>query len=187
MRAEEGLALARELGDRWGMTYALTVLGNVAVYQGDLERALAAFTEVIALHRAIGDLGGLSVALRNVGWVARKRGEVARAEELEREALTLTWEQGDSRRSAEGLEELAATAGVAGQGVRAARLWGAAAAVREILGAPQPLIERADTEEAVAPARTALGEEPWAAAFAAGRTLTLEEAVAEALEESSIG
>jgi hypothetical protein len=36
----------------------------------------------------------------------------------------------------------------------------------------------------VAAARAALGEEAWAAAFAAGQALTLEEAIAEALGEA---
>jgi hypothetical protein len=76
---------------------------------------------------------------------------------------------------------MAGIAGVAGQGARAARLLGAAAAQREALGAPQPANERADVEQAVAGARDALGEEGWAAAFAAGRTLTLKDAIAEAL------
>jgi hypothetical protein len=35
---------------------------------------------------------------------------------------------------------------------------------------------------AAAPAREALGEEAWAAAFVAGRALSLEEAIAEALD-----
>jgi hypothetical protein len=42
-------------------------------------------------------------------------------------------------------------------------------------------------EVMVAPARAAVGEEQWSVAFAAGRALTLEEAVAEALEESGHG
>jgi hypothetical protein len=46
---------------------------------------------------------------------------------------------------------------------------------------------QAAAEAMVAPARAVLGEEQWAAAFAAGRALTLEEAVAEALEELSPG
>jgi TPP-dependent trihydroxycyclohexane-1,2-dione (THcHDO) dehydratase len=76
---------------------------------------------------------------------------------------------------------MASTAGVAGHGVRAARLLGAAMAQREALEAPQPANEQADVAQAVATARAALGEEAWAAAFAAGRALTLEEALAEAL------
>jgi hypothetical protein len=39
-------------------------------------------------------------------------------------------------------------------------------------------------EREVAPARAALGEEAWAAAFAAGQAHSLEEAVAEALGET---
>jgi hypothetical protein len=78
------------------------------------------------------------------------------------------------------LEHLASTAGAAGQGTRAARLLGAAAA-RETMGAPQPPDEQEDTEAAVAAERAALGEEAWAAAYAAGQALTLEQAIAEGL------
>ena len=80
-----------------------------------------------------------------------------------------------------GLELLASTAGVAGQGERAARLLGASATQREVLGAPQPPQEQADVKQAVARARAALGEEAWAVAFAAGEALSLGEAIAEAL------
>jgi hypothetical protein len=44
-----------------------------------------------------------------------------------------------------------------------------------------------ETERAAVSGRAALGEETWAAAFAAGRALLLEEAVAEALGESGHG
>ncbi len=184
-RAEEGLALAREVGDQWSNAAALTSLGNIALHQGDVERAATAFAEALALYRVVGDLGSLSTSLVNLGWVARKRDEVGPAEALGREALALAWKQGLLRKCAEGLEELAATVCVAGQGVRAARLWGAAAAVREMLGAPLPAAEQADLEEAVAPARAALGEEAWGAAIAAGQALSLEDAVAEALGAAS--
>ena len=41
------------------------------------------------------------------------------------------------------------------------------------------------TEQAVGEARRALGEEAWAEAFAAGRAMTLEEAIVEALGEDA--
>jgi hypothetical protein len=63
-------------------------------------------------------------------------------------------------------------------------LLGAATTVRETLGAPLPASERAEYEQAVAPTRAALGEAAWAAAFAEGQALTLEQAIAEALSES---
>jgi predicted ATPase/class 3 adenylate cyclase len=183
-RFEASLALAREVGDRHGSALTLNNRGNVAVYQGDLERAAAAFAEALALFRQVGDRGSIAACLLNLGWMARLRGEMAQAEALQREGLALSQELGDPRVCAEALEALASTAGAAGQGERAARLVGAAAAVRETIGAPQPSDERADTEAAVAAARAALGEEQWAAAFAAGQALSLEQAIAEALGET---
>jgi hypothetical protein len=86
---------------------------------------------------------------------------------------------------ADSLEQLAMVAGVAQDSERAARLFGAATAQREAEQVPLPTVERTDIEAAVAPARAALGEEAWAAAFAAGRALSLEEAAAEALGEEA--
>jgi hypothetical protein len=60
---------------------------------------------------------------------------------------------------------------------------GAAEAVRETIGAPQPAEDRADVEQAVAAARVVLGEERWAATYLAGQALSLDDAVAEALDE----
>jgi len=80
------------------------------------------------------------------------------------------------------LESLAETAGAeAGQGERAARLLGAATALRERLGAPLSGPDLAELAQAVALAQAALGEAVWATVFAAGQALPLEEAIAEAL------
>jgi hypothetical protein len=59
--------------------------------------------------------------------------------------------------------------------------------LRETIGIPILPEERADIDAGAAPAREALGEEAWAAAFAAGRELAQEETITEALEESSPG
>jgi hypothetical protein len=91
---------------------------------------------------------------------------------------------GDPLVGAESLETLGSIiAGVGGQGEQAARLLGAAAAVRERLGAPQPPDDRQEVERLVAAARQALGVPAWTAAFTAGTALSLEAAVAEALGE----
>jgi non-specific serine/threonine protein kinase len=178
----ESLALARELGDQQGVVTLLTNLGRVAVTQGDLERAEAIYTESLALARELGDRDQVALSLNNLGDVAWKRGELSRAEGLLRDALAVVWELGDPHRCAMVLESLAETAGArAGQGERAARLLGAATALRERLGAPLSGPDQAELAQAVAAARAALGAEAWATAFAAGKALTLEEAIAEAL------
>jgi DNA-binding NarL/FixJ family response regulator len=65
-----------------------------------------------------------------------------------------------------------------GESTWAARLWGAAEAMREATGAPIPPVERADYERALASARAQLGEKTFAAAWEEGRTMTVEQALA---------
>src|SRR5262249_55954923 len=84
-----------------------------------------------------------------------------------------------------GLENLALTAAMAGEGARAeraARLLGAAARLRERVGAPLRRRQwQSHMERAKALARAALGEERWAAAYAAGEGLSLGGAGTEGL------
>ena len=69
---------------------------------------------------------------------------------------------------------------VAAQGelVWSARLWGAAESLREAYGVPLPPLYRTGYERAVAAARTHLGEQVFDAAWAQGRTMTLEQVLA---------
>ncbi len=76
------------------------------------------------------------------------------------------------------LEGLADVAEAQGKLIWAARLWGVAEALREAIGAPLPPVWRADYKRSVAAARTYLGEQAFAAAWAEGRAMTLEEVLA---------
>jgi len=70
-----------------------------------------------------------------------------------------------------------------GQPDRAARLYGASAAVRECLGAHLPPLVRPGYERAISALRRTLGEQTFVETWAAGRALSREEAIAEALSE----
>ena len=63
---------------------------------------------------------------------------------------------------------------------RAARLCGAAESLLERIGAVMVLTDPADLERTVAAGRAQLGEEGFAAAWAEGRRMSLEQAVAYA-------
>ncbi len=65
-----------------------------------------------------------------------------------------------------------------GELLQSARLWGAAEALREAIGAPIPPVYRLAYEQAVTAARTQFGEKPFTAAWAQGRTMTLEQVLA---------
>jgi DNA-binding NarL/FixJ family response regulator len=78
----------------------------------------------------------------------------------------------------EGLAGVAVTQGLVEQG---ARLFGACQALRESMGWPLALVYRANYEHDVGAARAQLDEATFAAAWAAGRALSLEQVIAEAL------
>ncbi len=60
----------------------------------------------------------------------------------------------------------------------AAQLWGAAEALRDVFGVPIPLVQRTDYERLVSAARVHLGERAFAVAWAQGRSMTPEQALA---------
>jgi hypothetical protein len=78
------------------------------------------------------------------------------------------------------------TDAAAGAGRHAARLFGTAEALREAFGAPPPPREHDDYRCAVVWVREALGQTTFAAEWAAGRTMTWEDAVSYASGESEV-
>jgi predicted ATPase/DNA-binding CsgD family transcriptional regulator len=183
-RHEEALRLYRALDDRVWLPMALNHLGVVAYEQGKVDVASASFDEALARFRATGNTFGVGIVLVNVAKLARERGDFARAADLFAESLALRWEQGNRMGIAGCLRGLASVAAMIHRHERAARLFGAADAVRETLGLPAPR-HHAQYEQAAARARAGLGDEAFAAAWAAGRALPLAEAVNEALTDGT--
>src|SRR5207245_85490 len=97
------------------------------------------------------------------------------------EALQLCRGIGDRAGAAECLEGLAAVAAQQDRPEHAAWLCGAAAGLREAAGIPLPPTDRAAYAHLMVTARAALGEDAFAAVWAAGRALPLEQALAAAL------
>jgi hypothetical protein len=80
------------------------------------------------------------------------------------------------------LAGLAAVAGAQQHPERAARLFGAAEALREFTRIPLPPVNRPNYERAVAAARAPLDDKAWVAAWVEGRAMPLEQVIAEALD-----
>jgi non-specific serine/threonine protein kinase len=178
--AEASLPILREQGERLALAYALIALGVLSAGRGDHDRAQAMLEEGLALSEALENLRGIGFALRGLGIAARHRGDPAGA--AARLAASLgPWERlGNVWGLALGIEELAAVAAGGGRTEPAARLAGAAASLRESVGVPLSPLLRANHEGDLAPARAALGEGTFAAAWTAGRALSPGEACAEA-------
>jgi non-specific serine/threonine protein kinase len=86
---EEGLVLARELGESWLAGRVLGHLGRAAWFLGDRARARAALTESLALYRRAGDRSYIAIALLWLGEVARAAGAYAEAEAYLTDGLTV--------------------------------------------------------------------------------------------------
>jgi len=174
------------LGHAAGEARALNDLAVGLFHRGELDRAEPLFTEALALWRTLGDAASIIYPLHNLGTIALERGDLEGAAEMLRESLSQAEEHGHPRAIAIGLESLAAVAGARGQGVRAAVLFGAAEALREAIAVPLTSINRPTYGRHVAAARAGTDRAQFAAAWAAGRTLPPEQAVAEALADGVV-
>ena len=123
----------------------------------------------------------LAMLLYNLGDVANHQGHFERARTLAEEEVTLCQESGDNRGIVWALEIMARAAASQGNAGRASRLGGAADALMEMIGVQLPPTLRGPHERYLGSVRAALGDESFAAAWAAGRTMRLPQILAYAL------
>jgi predicted ATPase/DNA-binding CsgD family transcriptional regulator len=175
--AEEALAVARPLDHPFWTTFALRNAGWLALLDGDPDSAERLQGKALDRARRGGLRYWAALVQSDLAALALRRGEHARAAALWQERLHLIWNEWSLRWALEGLGEIAAACGEA---ERAARLFGAAEALRERLGTN--LVPRLVAEYAaiLAPVRAVLGEAAFAAAWNAGRAMTPAAARAEA-------
>jgi predicted ATPase/class 3 adenylate cyclase len=218
---EEGLALARGIGDEIHTARLLYLLGMIAHYEGNRDRAKSFYVEALGLARGAHDahleamlltnLGdvvvaqneplaaqghyeaalaiwrqrrddwGIGIAILNLGHLALRSGDAQRAGGLYREGLTMSEELGDQAMIADYLNAIGRLAATLGQWSSAARLLSVATALYHSLGIEQFPDHRGEHEDAVAAARTGLGDEAFTGAWNAGQALLTDQAIAEAL------
>ena len=178
---EESLAMKREVGDKQGIATSLNNLGNVALSQGDYAAARALYEESLTLQKAIGNKRGAALALNNWGEVAYQEGNYRAAQTLYKESLTIRWEVHDRQGIAESLAGLAKVTRTGQQSERTTQLLAATETLLEAIGGCLEPGERADYDRALAAVKQALDERQFAAAWAAGRAMTLDQVVAYAL------
>ncbi len=154
-------------------------------YQGDHRQAATYYREALALFHEQDSQYGMAYALMNLGDLARRDGDFGQADELFRQSLTLFWDERAKSGIALCLAALAAVSGAGGQALRAARLFGAAEAALEAAGSPLNPADLAERERDIAACRAQLDDSTWAAAWAEGHWMTLEQANTYALEADS--
>lgn len=182
----EALAMLREQDDRSGAALGLVGLAQVELARGDPGRAAALLAEAEGLSRSAGDWFTLTAALSSQALESRLRGDDVHTAALLRESVGLAGTLGDAWHVVYGATGLAGVAARQGRAEHAVRLFGAVEALCETMGVAVPSLSwRALNERDLAGAREQLDAGTFDAAWAEGRAMALEEAVAEALAESA--
>jgi predicted ATPase/DNA-binding CsgD family transcriptional regulator len=174
---EESLAIYQALGDTPGVAKALNFLGEQARLAGDYDRAAQFYQQSLAKYEQGNNPSAMAVIRHNLGYIAQHQQDYARAAALFSDALALYREYGDRRLLVICLAALAAVA-TTGRPERAVQLFAAAEAHLEAWGTGMQPADLAQHQRNVAAMREAMDEQAFQQAWARGRTMSLDDALA---------
>jgi predicted ATPase/serine/threonine protein kinase len=178
---DECLAIFRKAGDGAGAAWTLNYLSDVAREKADFAAARVFCEQSLAAFRQLGDGWGIASALSDLAGLSFDQGNNVEARRQYGESIRMFQELGHKRGIARALESLAASAAAQSQAEQSLHLAGAAAALRQRLGAPLTPAEAPKLEKALEFARRTLGNAAGLTAWMEGWTMPVEQAVEEAL------
>jgi tetratricopeptide (TPR) repeat protein len=179
---EDAAAEVHSIGELVLLGSIRSTAGIAALFEGDLAEATAAYTDSANVYREAG-YSGVSAALTALGEIALRTGDVPGAASQLREALRTARAAGFRRNVAENLLDFGVLAGVVDQPERGARLLGAAEALRGVLNVQIPLRQYGSYLQIQSALRAALGTADFSRAWAEGRAMALDQAIAYALAD----
>ncbi len=179
---EEIERLARTQGNPWDMALATMSLGALARREGRAGTAQARFEQAAALFDEVGDQHFATVARSELAHTLRRQGRDDEALALYRQTLHVWQQMGHRSAVAHQLECLATLALRRGEAARAARLLGSAEVLREAAGTQRQPEEQGEYETTLEELRGRLDESALNAAWAEGRTRSVDRAVADVPE-----
>ena len=173
--AEEALAAARLVGEDTVLGFALDILGSVLHERGRSSQAGELVEEALTHYRAIGYQEGEASALQATGKLLLDRGAPDAARQAFGGALELCVRLGHRGGIVTSLEGLAQAFLASGDEAQAAVFCGAAAAQRDLLGAPAPVAQRHALEEVQAQLLARLGADMLQRATSQGAKADVED------------
>jgi tetratricopeptide (TPR) repeat protein len=179
----EALPLFRTIGDETGVARVLWGMGNALFFNKEFAEARPVLVEAVALNRTLNDQFGLGWSIHTLGLVSFNLGDFQRARTSWMEAIQLFAAAGDVPGMVLQLDNLSALARHDGDFTRAARLWAAASAHQESSGTG---LGRMLREEEGRTGREGLDDAEADRVWAEGQAMSLEQAVAYALERGAV-
>jgi tetratricopeptide (TPR) repeat protein len=180
---DEGLALFGELNHLPGIAQALNIVGEITRVNGNDEAAKQAYEQCLTICQRTGELRRICYMCYNLAYIAQHEGNHEHALELARRGLRLSYERQDKHEMANGFTVVAGSLAPLGQPERAARLLGACETAIERLGTIHHASDKPEVERIIAAVHGQLDDAAFQEAWAIGRTMTLEQAMADALGE----
>jgi tetratricopeptide (TPR) repeat protein len=181
---QECLSIFSELGDGAGYAWALNHQGDVARDQGDSVAARILYEQSLASFRELNDSWGVGGSLADLGNLAREEQDYRTADSLYRESLRIFRKLEHKRGIARLLESFACSAAAQSESERSLRLAGAAAALRQSIGAPLVHAEQVKLEKSLEAARRALPIATGRNAWLEGWVMPIEKAIEDLLSDA---
>ncbi len=179
----EALGLLRELGDKAGIGWTLANLSHLARYQGDYERARSLAEERLSLWRNIGFGLQVAWAIYDLGRIAILQNNIDTAIFHFKDSLILIQQNGSVKDKILCLVGPAQLFLAQGKLEDATRLYGAFQSLSESSHVDLESYDRSEIQDKLKTLRAELEEPRFANAWAGGEKMSLDEAVAYALEE----
>jgi tetratricopeptide (TPR) repeat protein len=178
------LNLFQELDHKFGIAFALNMLGELARLEGDYPHAGRLYEECLALSKETGDKLREAISLGNLSFVAYHQNDYDLAIDYCKRALAISSSLQMRYVSAIILAMIAGPIGAEGNPAQAARLLAASGAQLESMGARVQPGDQHEVDCFINTIREQLGETEFNKALAEGRKMTIEQAITEAVGDS---
>lgn len=131
---ESALAISRDLDDKFGVAISLAFLGDLARTEKDFTHARQLFEEALVLFRELDNKSAVSDTLNNLGAACFGGGDFVNAKNHFAEAANYAFDLGNEITISCSMDGFAALEMEKGELITAAKLCGAAEALRESIG-----------------------------------------------------
>ncbi len=180
---EEARMIYDQLGSKSGKSNTLNLFGRLAFWQGDYEQARIFLEESIALYEQTGSSLDESWSRINLAYAVLRQGNILQAKEIFRFSIQEFYKVNNTIGVVYTIEGLASLHVNQDQPERATWLFAWADAIREKIRDHRPPVEQTSIEKDLAVIHSKLDDTEFENAYNTGRTLTVEQAIALALEE----
>jgi len=164
------------------MEFVLTGKGILCMLRGEYEQARAFLQKNIVDMEKMGNRMGVLWGRARLGYVALREGSVAEAQQILVDVIENFYADQNKNGLAFTLDKMASVYVVTNKPEVAAHLIGWSDANRKDNGDPRPRIEQADLDRDIDSIRAKIGSLAFDVAYDSGRKMTLDEAVALALD-----